>query len=78
MVGLLAMFYGTGKKSLAISFMRINPSFAILQWLTQNVRMMFRTARLYDFNLVVIMGAQGCVIGGTIDLIRWLRHPKRG
>jgi hypothetical protein len=75
MVGILALFYFTADKALALRLMRVvNPISSILPWATQNMRLTAFTVRFYDFLVVVVMAIQGCVLGCMIDLIRWLRR----
>jgi len=68
MIGILAFFYGTDHKGLAIRLMRtVNP---------QNMRPTALTVRLYDFFVVLAMAIQGCAIGLIVDLIRWVRRQN--
>ncbi len=75
MIGILAIFYGTDHKALAMRLMRtVNPLSSILPWLTQNMRLNVFSARLYDFLVLVMATLQGLVLGSLIDFIRWLRR----
>jgi hypothetical protein len=75
MIGILAIFYATDHKPLAMRLMRtVNPGSAILPWLTQNMRLNVLTARMYDFLVVVMATLQGLVLGSLIDFFRWLRR----
>ena len=77
MVGILTLFYATEHKPLAMRFMRAaNPMSAVLPWLTQNMRLTVFSARVYDFLVVVVMAFQGCIVGCTVDLIRWFRRRQ--
>ena len=77
MVGILALFYGTDQKPLAMCLMRsVNPLSSLLPWITQNMRLTVLNARLYDLLVVVTMAIQGFVAGSIIDLVRWLRRRK--
>jgi hypothetical protein len=74
-VAILALFYATDHKPLAMRLMRtVNPLSSLLPWMTQNMRPSLLTVRLYDFLVALTMAIQGCVVGSTIDLIRWLRR----
>ena len=75
MIGILAFFYGTDHKSLAMRLMRtVNPLSSLLPWMTQNMRPTAFTVRLYDFFVVLAMAIQGCATGLIVDLIRWVRR----
>ena len=77
MLGILALFYATDHKPLAMRLMRaVNPMSSILPWVTQNMRPTAFTVRLYDFFVVLVMAIQGCAVGSIIDLIRWFRRRK--
>ncbi len=77
MVGILALFYATDHKPLALRLMRaVNPMSSILPWATQNMRLTTFTVRFYDFLVVAVMAIQGCVLGCIVDLIRWLRRAR--
>jgi len=54
MLGILALFYATDHKPLAMRLMRaVNPMSSILPWVTQNMRPTAFTVRLYDFFVVL-------------------------
>ena len=75
MMGILAMFYATDHKPLAMRLMRaVNPLAAPLAWLTQNMRLNTFNARLYDFLVVVAMAIQSSALGFAID---WIHHIQR-
>jgi hypothetical protein len=75
MIGILAFFYGTDHKGLAMRLMRtVNPLSSLLPWMTQNMRPTALTVRLYDFFVVLGMAIQGCAIGLIVDLILWVRR----
>jgi|SRR5882762_4188243 hypothetical protein len=75
MFGILALFYATDQKPLAMRLMRVlNPISSILPWVTQNMRPTAFTVRLYDFLVVVAMAIQGCLVGSIVDFIRWFRR----
>jgi hypothetical protein len=75
MVGILALFYATEQKPLAMRLMRaVNPMSAMLPWFTQGMRLTVFSARIYEFLVVVVMAFQGCIVGCTIDAIRWFRR----
>jgi len=77
MVGILALFYATDQKPLAMRLMRtLNPLSSLLPWITQGMRLNYVTVRLYDFLAVLTMAIQGFAIGSLIDLARWLRQRK--
>ena len=77
MLGILALFYATDHKPLAMRLMRaLNPMSSILPWLTQNMRPTAFTVRLYDFFVVLVMAIQGSVVGSIVDLIRWFRQQR--
>ena len=77
MLGILALFYATDHKPLAMRLMRaLNPMSSILPWLTQNMRPTAFTVRLYDFFVVLVMAIQGSAVGSIVDLIRWFRQQR--
>jgi len=77
MLGILALFYGTDHKPLAMRLMRsVNPLSSLLPWMTQNMRLTMVNARLYDFLVVFLIAIQGFVVGSLIDSVRWLRRRK--
>ena len=76
-LGILALFYATDQKPLAIRLMRaVNPMSSILPWLTENMRPTAFTVRLYDFLVVLVIAIQGSAVGSIVDLIRWLRRRR--
>jgi len=76
-LGILALFYATDHKPLAIRLMRaVNPMSSILPWLTENMRPTAFTVRLYDFLVVLVIAIQGSAVGSIVDLIRWLRRRR--
>ena len=78
MLGILALFYATDQKPLAMSLMRtVSPASSILSWLMQGMPLTKFTARLYDFLVVLAMAFQGFLIGAAIDIIRWVRRPAQ-
>jgi hypothetical protein len=78
MLGILALFYATDHKPLAMRLMRaVNPTSSILPWLTQGMRPTLLTVRLYDFLVVFAMAFQGFLMGAAIDVIRWVRRPGK-
>ena len=78
MLGILALFYATNQKPFAMRLMRaVNPTSAILPWLTQGMRLTFTAARIYDFLVVVAMAFQGFLVGAVIDIVRWLRLSRK-
>src|SRR5215467_2175257 len=78
MLGILALFYATNQKPLAMRLMRaVNPTSAILPWLTQGMRLTLTAARIYDFLVVVAMAFQGLLVGAVIDVIRWARRREK-
>ena len=78
MLGILALFYATDQKPLAMRLMRaVNLTSSILPWLTQGMRPTLLTARIYDFLVVFAMAFQGFLIGAAIDVIRWVRRPAK-
>jgi hypothetical protein len=78
MLGILALFYVTDNKPLAMRLMRaVNPASSILPWLTQGMRPTLLTVRLYDFLVVFAMTFQGFLIGAAIDIFRWVRRPAK-
>src|ERR1700676_615149 len=75
MLGILALFYATDQKPLAMRLMRVlNPLSSILPSVTQNMRPTGFTVRLYDFLVVVAMATQGCLVGSAIDFVRWFQR----
>ncbi len=77
MLGILALFYATDQKPLAMRLMRtMNPLSSLLPWITEGMRLNFLTVRFYDFLTVLIMAIQGFILGSLIDLARCRRRQK--
>ena len=78
MLGILALFYATDHKPLAMRLMRtVNPTSSILPGLTHGMRPTLLTVRIYDFLVVFAMAFQGFLIGAAIDVIRWVWRPAK-
>jgi len=72
-MGILALFYGTDHKPIAMRLLRAcDPASSLLPWITQGMRPTRLTVRLYDSLVVFAMAIQGCVIGLAIDGMRRL------
>ena len=77
MLGILALFYATDQKPLAMSLMRaVNPIAGVLPWLTQSMRFNALNVRLYDLMVVTAMAIQCCAIGFAIDMVTWIRRAR--
>jgi hypothetical protein len=75
MLGILALFYATDEKPLAMRLMRaVNPLSLLLPRLTEGMPLSMFSARVYDFLVVAAMAFQGCAVGAIIDFIRRLRR----
>jgi hypothetical protein len=77
MLGILALFYSTDEKPLAIRLMRVvSPLSLLLPRLTEGMPLNRFSARIYDFLLLVAMAFQGCAVGAIIDLIRRFQRAR--
>ena len=77
MMAILALFYATDDKPLAMLLMRtVNPLSSALPWFTHGMRLSVLNARLYDVLVVLVAAFQGFVVGSIVDAVSWFRRRQ--